>query len=114
MRASFSSKGPTVDGRIKPDIVAPGVNIYSGVQTNFTAGQQYDASGFGVSQGTSVSSPMVAGECWPAVKIPSTSLTLRPASRTAFLTASRCSVSSKRLNRISNDWTPQRVNTTRS
>ena len=38
-------------------------------------------------------SPIVAGECWPAVKTPSTSLILRPASRTALRTASRCSVS---------------------
>ena len=28
--ASFSSEGPTLDGRIKPDLVAPGVNICSG------------------------------------------------------------------------------------
>src|SRR4026208_2486511 len=38
-------------------------------------------------------SPMVAGECWPAVKMPSTSETLRPASRTALVTASTCSES---------------------
>ncbi len=36
---------------------------------------------------------MVAGECWPAVKTPSTSLIFKPASLTAFLTASRCRVS---------------------
>ena len=36
---------------------------------------------------------MVAGECWPAVKTPSTSLTLRPASRTALWMASTCRVS---------------------
>ena len=28
--ASFSGQGPTLDGRIKPDLVAPGVNICSG------------------------------------------------------------------------------------
>lgn len=27
--ASFSSEGPTLDGRIKPDLVAPGVNLCS-------------------------------------------------------------------------------------
>ena len=27
--ASFSSMGPTADGRIKPDVVADGVNVYS-------------------------------------------------------------------------------------
>src|SRR5213594_675322 len=38
-------------------------------------------------------SPMVAGECWPAVKMPSTSETLSPASRTALVTASTCRLS---------------------
>src|SRR6267143_3036895 len=36
---------------------------------------------------------MVAGECWPAVKMPSTSETLSPASRTALVTASTCRLS---------------------
>ena len=31
--ASFSSRGPTVDGRIKPDVVAPGTNIMSAAST---------------------------------------------------------------------------------
>src|SRR5215510_7114405 len=34
-------------------------------------------------------SPSRAGECWPAVKIPSTSVILSPASRTALVIASR-------------------------
>jgi hypothetical protein len=38
-------------------------------------------------------SPRIAGECWPAVKMPSTSRTLSPASRTALVIASRCRVS---------------------
>src|SRR5262249_50147198 len=38
-------------------------------------------------------SPNRAGECWPAVKMPSTSLILRPASRTALVIASRCTAS---------------------
>ncbi len=29
--AYFSSKGPTIDGRVKPDVLAPGVNILSSV-----------------------------------------------------------------------------------
>jgi uncharacterized protein (TIGR03437 family) len=69
--APFSSAGPTSDFALKPDLSAPGTNVYSGTQSNFTAGQQYDASGFGVSQGTSVSAPLVAGaaaiirQLWP-------------------------------------------------
>ncbi len=50
--ASFSSRGPTADGRIKPDVCALGesvhvVNIYSG--------------GFSLVQGTSASTPIVSG-----------------------------------------------------
>jgi len=48
---AFSSKGPTDDGRIKPDVVAKGSNITT------TTGLQ----GSEVVEGTSYSSPMVAG-----------------------------------------------------
>lgn len=51
--AYFSSTGPTNDGRIKPDVVAPGVSIYSAV----TPGP----SSYGFSQGTSASTPITAG-----------------------------------------------------
>jgi hypothetical protein len=51
--ASFSSVGPTNDGRIKPDVVAPGVSIY----VASTAG----ASAYGHSSGTSFSCPLTAG-----------------------------------------------------
>lgn len=51
--ASFSSVGPTNDGRIKPDVVAPGVSIYvaspSGLDT------------YGRASGTSFSCPLTAG-----------------------------------------------------
>ncbi|MBI2820547.1 MAG: S8 family serine peptidase [Acidobacteria bacterium] len=59
--ASFSSAGPSKDFGIKPDLVAPGVNIYSAAQRNFPAGELYDATGFGSANGTSFSSPLVAG-----------------------------------------------------
>ena len=52
--ASFSSVGPvTVDGsgRIKPDIVAPGVDVYSSLPGN----------GYGGNSGTSMAGPHVAG-----------------------------------------------------
>jgi hypothetical protein len=60
--AFFSSRGPTADGRIKPDVVAPGTRIVS------VLGAQ--ASGFGpiapgvpyaLSDGTSMATPLTAG-----------------------------------------------------
>jgi len=51
--SSFSSWGPTNDGRIKPDLVGDGVNVYSTVSSNDSA-YDYDS-------GTSMSSPNVAG-----------------------------------------------------
>lgn len=52
--ASFSSRGPvTVDGsgRLKPDLTAPGVGVYSTVR----------GTGYGYMSGTSMASPHVAG-----------------------------------------------------
>lgn len=51
--SSFSSWGPTDDGRIKPDICGKGVNLRSSVSTSDTAYSTYS--------GTSMSSPNVAG-----------------------------------------------------
>ncbi len=52
--SSFSSWGPTDDGRIKPDLVAAGVNIFSTI-----ASDTDDA--YGSLNGTSMSSPNAAG-----------------------------------------------------
>ena len=52
--AYFSSLGPCDDGRIKPDIVANGVNLYSPVATGNTA---YD----GTYSGTSMATPNAMG-----------------------------------------------------
>lgn len=49
--APFSSRGPTLDGRIKPDVVAPGVGITS---TKLV-------SGYEPRSGTSMAAPFVAG-----------------------------------------------------
>lgn len=71
--AGFSSKGPTADGRIKPDIAAPGSAVVSSVN-HFSSeyGSAYPLSVamktvnstnyyWGVMQGTSMASPVVAG-----------------------------------------------------
>ncbi|MCH8272867.1 MAG: S8 family peptidase [Candidatus Marinimicrobia bacterium] len=51
--ALFSSRGPTIDGRIKPDVVAQGV-------TTSIAHSGTDSS-YGFANGTSFSTPLVAG-----------------------------------------------------
>jgi len=50
---SFSSWGPTDDGRIKPDIVTDGQSVYSSIATT--------DSTYGYSSGTSMASPGAAG-----------------------------------------------------
>ncbi|MCP4628183.1 MAG: S8 family serine peptidase, partial [bacterium] len=60
--AAFSSRGPTLDGRYKPDIVAPGTNIIS-TRSSFIAGSgwgTYDAH-YMYMGGTSMATPLVAG-----------------------------------------------------
>ena len=52
--AGFSSRGPTSDGRIKPDICAPGVNCWA---------QNNDGTFTGAADGTSFATPLVSGAC---------------------------------------------------
>jgi hypothetical protein len=52
--ARFSSMGPTADGRIKPDVCALGVSVFS-------ASTSLKNSGYGYFSGTSLSCPLVAG-----------------------------------------------------
>ncbi|GED32382.1 S8 family serine peptidase [Brevibacillus centrosporus] len=57
--AFFSSRGPTADGRIKPDVVAPGTSIFS---TRSLLGQYDDVNGaYGLKSGTSMATPITAG-----------------------------------------------------
>lgn len=49
--AGFSSTGPTADGRIKPEVVAQGVSVYS----------MYGEAGYRLSDGTSFATPLTAG-----------------------------------------------------
>jgi serine protease AprX len=59
--ASFSSRGPSaLDGKVGPDVTAPGVNIRSSLKSG----------GYGPMSGTSMAGPHVAGEVallWSAV-----------------------------------------------
>ena len=63
--AAFSSRGPTLDSRIKPDVVAPGTAILSARSRNLVHAE----ASFGTSQdaqwwflaGTSMATPLVAG-----------------------------------------------------
>ena len=52
-QASFSSRGPTADGRIKPDVSGPGVGISSAAANSGTGYAEYS--------GTSMATPFVAG-----------------------------------------------------
>ena len=54
--ADFSSLGPTGDGRIKPDVVADGVNVLSSISTSDNA---YD-----IYSGTSMATPAAAGSAF--------------------------------------------------
>lgn len=72
-RAKFSSCGPTFDGHIKPDVVAPGFNInsaynsfysdFEGIRKNLTHTVNYNGQTYYyiAESGTSMASPVVAG-----------------------------------------------------
>ena len=53
VRVSFSSIGPTNDGRIKPDLMAPGVGVYVASSSG--------SNSYGSRAGTSFSCPLAAG-----------------------------------------------------
>lgn len=64
--ASFSSRGPTKDGRVKPDIVAKGAALFSSVYMGTTwdvarGCSALNVANYGCAQGTSMSTPVVTG-----------------------------------------------------
>ena len=69
--ASFSCCGPTADGRMKPDVAAPGCAIVSSASSNYSSISSLPVAGYfewndknyyyAYMQGTSMSSPFVAG-----------------------------------------------------
>ncbi len=58
--ASFSSRGPTKDGRTKPDLCSPGKSVYS---CNSTVGKYADYGYYVSLSGTSMATPLTAGTC---------------------------------------------------
>jgi len=68
--APFSSRGPTLDNRIKPDICAPGHNI--------TAAKAGTVNGYVTSSGTSMATPFVAGTIALGLHAGSTPAAVRP------------------------------------
>jgi subtilisin family serine protease len=58
--ASWSSRGPTADGRLKPDIAAPGVDIIAAKAAHGTEGND-EAPGYVSMSGTSMATPHTAG-----------------------------------------------------
>jgi len=60
--ASFSSRGPTRDGRVKPDVCFPGASIVACRAAGTTMGTPVDAL-YTSASGTSMATPHAAGAC---------------------------------------------------
>lgn len=59
--ASFSSFGPTRDGRLKPEIAAPGKGIISARSTDSPASDSDPDAAYSIKQGTSMAAPHITG-----------------------------------------------------
>ncbi len=60
--ANFSSRGPTSDGRVKPDVCFPGVSIVAARAAGTAMGSPVDAL-YTSASGTSMATPHAAGTC---------------------------------------------------
>ena len=60
--AYFSSRGPTLDGRTKPDVCAPGWSIISVRSSQASSSQEYNQY-YAYMSGTSQATPLTAGTC---------------------------------------------------
>lgn len=59
--AAFSSRGPTINGMLKPDVTAVATDLYMATQRFNPDGDLYGPDGYTISQGTSFSTPQVTG-----------------------------------------------------
>ena len=59
--ASFSSRGPSLDYAIKPDLMTVGASVLTASQTNNAAGRIFSSTGAVTVSGTSFSAPLIAG-----------------------------------------------------
>ncbi|MBI4457216.1 MAG: S8 family serine peptidase [Acidobacteria bacterium] len=59
--ADFSSRGPNVDDTIKPDLLAVGTSVYTATQRLDSDSELFHETGYLDIDGTSFSSPLVAG-----------------------------------------------------
>ena len=62
--AAFSSRGPTADGRVKPDVVAPGCDVLSlrsSLAPSSWLNLPANPSNYTYNVGTSMATPLVAG-----------------------------------------------------
>lgn len=59
--AYFSSRGPTIDGMMKPDVTAVGTDLYMAAERFNPDGDLYGPDGYTISQGTSFATPQVTG-----------------------------------------------------
>ncbi len=57
----FSSRGPSIDGGLKPDVTAVGQDLYMAAQNYDPTGELYSANRYTVADGTSFATPQVSG-----------------------------------------------------